>query len=232
MRARLDALLSRLPAVCEVCGAWPAQPVCAPCALRFAPPTPRCAGCALPVAPGIERCGRCLREPAAFDACLAALPYAYPWSGLIGRFKFRNEPHWASTLAQLMRQAPGIGKAVSDADLILPLPLSGRRLAERGFNQSAEIARRLAPAKLAPRTLLRTRDTAPQARLDRDERFRNVARAFAVDPRKAGTLRGRGIVIVDDVMTSGASMQAAADAVRRAGAARVTAVVLARTDAS
>lgn len=231
MRARLDALLSRLPAVCEVCGAWPAQPVCVSCSGRFAPATPRCTGCALPVAPGIERCGRCLREPAAFDACHAALAYAYPWSGLIARFKFRDEPHWASALAQLMRQVPGIAKAVADADLVLPLPLSGARLAQRGFNQAAEIARRLAPGKLAHRLLLRTRDTAPQARLDRNERFRNVAQAFAVNPRKVHELRGQDIVIVDDVMTSGASIEAAALAVRRAGAARVTAVVLARTDA-
>jgi predicted amidophosphoribosyltransferase len=111
------------------------------------------------------------------------------------------------------------------------MPLSRERLAQRGFNQSLVLARRLASAKVDAGVLLRVRDTPAQAALDRRARLANVRHAFAVDPRRAGAVRGLRVAIVDDVMTSGASMFAAAQALRLAGAAHVTGLVLARTDA-
>ncbi|MEY2619575.1 MAG: hypothetical protein RL522_2577 [Pseudomonadota bacterium] len=175
-------------------------------------------------------CASCLRSTPVLDACHAALSYAFPWPDLIARFKFRAEPGWARTFAGILRSAPGVGRALEAADRVLPLPLGPRRLAERGYNQAFELARRLAPAKADARSLLRVRETAPQSTLARAERLANVRGAFLVDPSRAAALRGAHLMLVDDVMTSGASLAAAAQALRQAGAARVTALVLARTD--
>jgi ComF family protein len=227
-------LLARLPARCEVCREWPARPVCAPCARRFARPVARCSRCALrlPADPdGLPGpCARCREAPPPLDACIAALDYGYPWDGLVARFKFHGEPGWAAPFAGLMRAAPGAAALLARADRVLPLPLAPGRLARRGYNQALELARHLAPGRLDTASLLRVRDTAPQARLDRDGRLRNVAGAFAVAPGAEPALRGRSLMLVDDVMTSGATLGAAAQALRQAGARRVCALVLARTD--
>lgn len=218
------------PARCAICGAWPAQPVCAGCIARFAPRACRCTRCALPVPAGVACCGACLREPPPLDACFAAVAYAYPWSGLVARFKFQAEPGWAGSLAALMAAVPGVREAVGHADLVLPMPLAPSRLAQRGFNQALELARALAGRRADAKLLLRLRDTAAQASLDRAGRSANVSGAFGIDPLRQPELRGRSVLLVDDVMTSGASLHAAATALRHAGAANVAAAVLARTD--
>lgn len=161
---------------------------------------------------------------------MAAVPYAYPWAGLIVRFKFQRRPGHAALLAAVMRHAPWVEPALERADKVLPMPLSAQRLRARGFNQALELARRLAPAKTDAALLLRIRDTAPQSALSRAQRLRNVRHAFAVEPARAAELSGQRLVLVDDVMTSGASLYAAAAALRQAGAAHVTALVLARAD--
>ena len=230
LRQWIEGLKAATPGQCAVCHAWPAQPVCEDCVARFAQPQPRCATCALPVPRGVAQCGQCVRSPPALDKCFAAVPYAYPWSGLVAQFKFRNQPGWAQALATLMRSAPWIEPALEQADLVLPMPLAPARLAERGFNQALELARHLAPAKVRPSLLLRVRNTPAQSALDRAARLANMKNAFAVEPLRAGAVRGRHIALVDDVMTSGASLFSAAGALRQAGAAKVTAVVLARTD--
>ena len=198
---------------------------------RFAQPQSRCRRCALPVPEGVPECGACVTQPPPLDACHAAVSYGYPWAGLIARYKFQGQPGWAGAFATLMRSAPWVEPALDQAQLVLPMPLSRQRLAERGFNQALELARRLAPPhKIEAQLLLRVKDTAPQTALDRGERMANVRDAFAPDPLRANTLRGVNVVLVDDVMTSGASLYGAARALRAAGAARITAVVLARTD--
>jgi ComF family protein len=218
------------PSRCAVCGAWPARPLCAACAATFALPQRRCHLCALPLDSGAPVCGACLREPPPVDACFAAVPYAYPWSGLVARFKFGGEPAWADVLAERMALAPGAAGEIAQADLVLPLPLAPRRLAERGFNQALLLARRLAPQRMEPRLLLRLRETGSQATLDRKARSLNVRHAFGVDPLRVREVAGRAVLLVDDVMTSGASLHSAAQALRQAGARRVSALVLARTD--
>ncbi|MBE7940280.1 MULTISPECIES: ComF family protein [Ramlibacter] len=233
-RAVLAALpgpwaLPPVPARCAVCGAWPAQPVCEACVARFAQPRLRCRTCALPVAAGVVRCGGCLREDPVLARCHAAVDYGYPWRGIVAEFKFRGWPGWAASLALLMRSAPWVEPALEEADWVLPMPLAPGRLAQRGFNQSLLLARRLAPRKADPGLLLRLRETAPQAALARAERAANVRGAFAAEPLRAAQLRGRRIVLVDDVMTSGASMSAAATALREAGALAVDGLVFART---
>jgi ComF family protein len=168
-------------------------------------------------------------HPPPLDACLAALPYAYPWSDLIADFKFRQHPGWAAHFATLMRSTPWVEPALEAADLVLALPLSRERLRERGYNQAHLLARSLEPAKLAAGVLLRIQHTPPQSTLARKERLQNVQNAFAVEPLKVHSIKGKRVVLVDDVMTSGASLHAAAQVLRHAGVAHITALVLART---
>ncbi|MDN8613293.1 ComF family protein [Variovorax ginsengisoli] len=226
-----SALAARLPGQCAVCRAWPAASICEACVARFAAPVARCPTCALPLGPGDTRCRDCQRQPPPLDACLAACAYAWPWPECISAFKFHGDAGRAAPLATLMRSAPWVEPALEQADTVLPMPLAPARLRERGFNQAYELARRLAPDKCDPRLLLRTRDTAPQSGLARQDRLHNLSDAFALDPRRPGAVHGRRLVLVDDVMTSGASLYAAAEVLRAAGAARITAIVLARTDA-
>jgi ComF family protein len=228
--AWLQALASAAPSRCAVCAAWPTQPLCEACLARFAQPRHRCLHCALPLPEGASACGACVREKPPLEACFAAVSYAYPWSGLVARFKFQGEPGWAAVLAHLMREAPGADEALARADLVLPMPLAPARLAERGFNQALELARQLAPGKTDARLLLRLRETSTQTALARTQREDNVRGAFGVEPLRQAELRGKAVMLVDDVMTSGASLHAAALAVRAAGAASVSALVLARTD--
>jgi len=230
LRRLAQSIADRLPGQCAVCRAWPAQPVCEACIARFAQPRPRCRFCALPVPSGVTECGLCVRESPPLDACHAAVTYEFPWSTLIAQFKFHGEPGWARSFGTLLRSAPWVEAAVEQAQLVLPMPLAPARLAERGFNQALLLARALAPAKTQPELLLRTRHTAAQSALDRDARLANVKGAFVVEPLLLARLRGARVVLVDDVMTSGATIFSAAAALRHAGASHITAVVLARTD--
>ena len=246
-----DSPLLRLPALasqCAVCHSWPAgQQVCAPCVSHFTRPVLRCLYCALPLPAATLRpaganleeqlCAACAVELPPLDGALAALSYAYPWSSLITRYKFGQQHGWAGFFASLMRQTPGVAQLLDELepqDWILPLPLSDQRLQTRGFNQAWELAHALAqqtrsPAQADARLLLRMRHTRAQSELGREERLTNVSGAFQVDPLRAAALQGRAVVLVDDVMTTGASLFEAAQALREAGAASVTAVVLART---
>lgn len=229
-RALLERLSTALPSQCALCHAWPSQPLCDGCRAHHVRLRARCTGCALPLSEGVPRCGGCLRHPPPLDACLAAVAYDYPWSGLIGRYKFGPSPGWSAALAGLMADTPGAHQALADAALVLPMPLSRQRLRQRGFNQALELARRLAPAKTRHDVLLRLRDTPAQSALPREARLRNVRGAFGVTPDGATRLAGQRVLLVDDVMTSGASLYTAAQALREAGAAGVSALVLARTE--
>jgi len=225
LRRGLDAL----PSQCALCRAWPGRPLCGACVARFAPAVPRCRGCALRVPAGVARCGGCLRHPGTLDTCLAACDYVWPWPDCIGHFKFQGEPGWAAPLCALMRAVPGADALLSQADRVLPMPLFPRRLRERGFNQAVEIARPLARAWGLPLRLdavRRVRDGPPQASLEGAARRRNVRGAFAADAR---VVAGRSVLVVDDVMTTGATLDALARELKRAGAVRVENVVLART---
>lgn len=241
------ALLTRLapgrllPSQCAICRAWPATPLCATCLRRFASPRPRCRACALPVAEGMDVCAVCLLWPRSstdsdgkapldqLDRCHAAVDYDWPWNDLISRYKFGPEPGWAPALAGLMRGAPGAAEALDDADALLPLPLTPARLRERGFNQALHLARALAPRKTRLNWLLRLRDAPDQHSLPRAERLRNVEDVFGVARGKQRLIEGQRLLLIDDVMTTGATLNAAATALRAAGAAEVSALVLART---
>ena len=129
-----------------------------------------------------------------------------------------------------MRSAPWAEPALENCDLVLPMPLAPLRLRERGFNQALVLARQLAPEKTDATLLLRLRETPAQSNLTRAERLQNLAGAFAVEPMRVDELTGRRVVLVDDVMTSGASIFSAARVLLTAGAASVSAIVFARTD--
>ena len=164
------------------------------------------------------------------DAAYAAVTYAYPWSRLVIEFKFQQNPAWAGSMALLMRSAPWVEPTLEAADLVLPMPLSRQRLQERGFNQALLLARALAPGKTQAQLLLRVQDTPAQSSLSRAARLRNVQHAFAVDPLRQTCIREKRVVLVDDVMTSGATLAAAARSVRQAGATHIAAVVFARAE--
>jgi ComF family protein len=236
LRTTLRRLGAWLPSQCAICHAWPARRVCDACAARFAQPQARCTGCALPLpasghAPEGMRCGTCLRTPLGLERCVAAVDYAYPWAGIVGHYKFQADPAWASTLARLLHSTPWAEPLMDAADWVLPIPLSAHRLRERGFNQALLLARILTPAKTDATLLLRLHDTQAQSGLGRAQRLRNLQGALAVDPLRASALQGRSVLLVDDVMTTGATLQAAAQALRQAGAGTVSALVFARTPA-
>ena len=186
------------------------------------PGAERCPRCAL-ASPSGAVCGRCLTQPPAYDATTAALAYAFPADVLVQALKFRGELALAPLLGNLLA-----GFVSERVDCIVPVPLSAARLRSRGYNQALEIARHVASAtgtRLAPDACLRSRDTAVQMDLPLTERVRNVRGAFEC-LRLVG---GATIAVLDDVMTTGATLEEVAAALKRAGAARVVNWVVART---
>ncbi len=222
-----------VPRLCEVCRSWSAAALCSACLTRYAAARTRCPRCALPVAAGTS-CGTCVVEPPPWDRCVAAVDYAFPWDRLIARLKFGERPDLADPLAALLaaaiRTAP---RGPGARPLVTAVPLGPDRIAERGYNQSWEIARRLASRsglRADPGLLMRCRDTSSQVGLDRRERAANLRQALLAAPDRGAMISGRTIAIVDDVMTTGATSAAATLALRAAGAAAVEVWVVARTD--
>ncbi len=222
--------LPTLPSQCRVCHAWPAHAVCDACVSQFAQPQQRCLSCALPLPAGMRQCGACLKAPPPLDACLAAVAYAYPWSTLIQDFKFHAQPGLVRSFATLLRAAPWVEPVLEAADCLVPMPLSDSRLRERGYNQAVLLAHQLERRKTRTDLLLRIKDTPAQHTLKRAQRLSVLADAFAMEPLLAESVKGKHILLVDDVMTTGASLFAAARVLKAGGAARVTGLVLARTE--
>ena len=185
-----------------------------------------------------EACEACLAEPPPWQGAVAAVDYGFPWDGLVAHLKFRGRAELAGTLAQLLvqaiRQAHRPPTWQETATLVLPVPLSPARLAERGYNQAWELARRVAAALGLPAdaTLLqRPVDTAHLPGLTRAERASSLQGAFMVDPARRGQLAGCHVALVDDVLTTGATAREACRTLLRAGARSVELWMLARTPA-
>jgi len=207
--------------VCFVCRGAAHELLCAACHAELPRlPSERCPRCALPTPLGAV-CGRCLAEPPAYDATVAALAYDFPADALVHAFKFRGELALARFFARLLSSE--IDRHA--VDRVIPVPLSRARLKTRGYNQAVEIARHLARGKIDLATCVREGDAPPQMQLPWDERQRNVRGAF----RCRTALAGATVAVVDDVMTTGATLDELARTLKRAGASRVVNWVVART---
>ena len=183
---------------------------------------PHCPLCALPTHNG-DTCGRCLKFKPQFDRTLAVFAYAFPLDKLVQALKYGEKLSLVNGLADSMVQ-----RVEARPDCLAAMPLHPSRLRERGFNQSLELARHLAnrlDIPLLPHACQRVRDTPPQTALTWKERGKNMRKAFTCTQ----DLSGLHVAVVDDVMTSGASLNEVARALRRAGAREVSAWVVART---
>ena len=184
-----------------------------------------CLRCALPLPGDDALCGACLRRPPPLLAAHAAFVYGFPLDRLLPRFKFHRDLAAGRVLAGAMAERFG---ALPRPDALVAIPLHRARLRQRGYDQALELARPLARAldlPLMSDVLQRARATAPQSRLDAGQRRRNLRNAFSASVRAELPAH---VVLVDDVMTTGATLHAAANALRRAGVARVDAWVCAR----
>ena len=220
MRARLASLL--FGGSCFLCRGAASALLCEACAAdlpRLQPPL--CPRCALP-APRGGPCGRCLAGPPHYDATVAALAYAFPADALIQALKFRGELSLAQLLSALLKERIPPGEKI---DCVVPVPLSHQRLKERGYNQAVEIARHLGRGKVLVSGCERKRDTAPQLDLPFEARRRNVKGCFITNQ----SFKDAVVAVVDDVMTTGATLDEMARTLKDAGAARVVNWVVART---
>ena len=170
------------------------------------------------------RCGRCQRQPWPFSFVLAPLLYAFPVNGLLKAFKYRRHGFHAPPLAAILHDS--VAEKAGAIDAVVPVPLHWSRHRERGFNQAAELARPLArrlglPLWQAPR---RVRRTPPQSGLAERARLRNLANAFALH----GRAPYRSVLIVDDVITTGATVRQLGETLRRSGVEELAVVAVAR----
>jgi len=229
-KAALDVLF---PPLCIGCRAAVGQPgFCAACwsGISFLE-GPGCNCCGLPFAVALEGdnfCAACLAKPPAFDAARAILAYDDKSRGAILALKHADRLDLVPGFSRWLSRSGSM--LLKDSDLVIPVPLHPWRLWRRRYNQSAELARRLArdwALAYEPHALARSRSTASQgAMASAPARRRNVLGAFKVpDPAKVA---GRRVLLVDDVLTTGATVEACSRALKRAGAARVHVLVLAR----
>lgn len=224
-----------LPPRCLCCGVTVADAgaLCAECWPRLAfISAPFCDGCGFPFAydpgPGIL-CGACIREPPPFERARSVLRYDDASRDLIIAFKHADRTDAATAYGRWMARAGA--ELLGEADFVAPVPLHRSRLRGRRYNQAAMLALAIAresgvPA--APDLLLRTRKTPSQGGLGAAQRRRNVRGAFAIRESLRGSVENRHVVLVDDVYTTGATVSACARVLRRAGAASVDVLTLAR----
>jgi ComF family protein len=214
-----------MPPVCLLCGAEAARQLCAACRAELPwHSRPQCPRCAISTHDG-QVCGACLKHPPAFDRSHAALAYAFPLDRLIPRLKYHGQLAIAPTLGACLAEAVA---SAPRPDRLIAMPLHARRIRERGFNHAAEIAREVAKQLRLPLdtgSCRRIRDTPPQMGLKHDARRRNVRGAFAC----SDDVRGLRIALVDDVMTTGTSLDELASTLKLAGAREVSCWVVART---
>jgi ComF family protein len=213
------------PARCVLCLDPAASGVCAACAADLAVPGPSCPTCAEPL-PVAGSCPSCLRRPPLLDAASVPFAYAWPLSQLLLAYKSGARPQLGRPLARLLTDfLPA--QATLDVDRVIPVPLHDQRFARRGFNQAADLAAALCRSRglrLDTGSVRRTVATPRQQGLNRRARKANLRGAFAAER----DLSGCRVLLVDDVMTTGTTLNAVAAEVRNAGAAWVGAVALAR----
>ncbi|MCE5187089.1 MAG: ComF family protein [Planctomycetaceae bacterium] len=222
------------PESCAACGAAITRQdegLCGPCwqEVSKAAAADYCRSCGREVSPfGIVqgRCGFCRDLSFAYDGMARVGAYENAFRALILSLKFREQTEWADYLGSLLNQAVLSASLASQIDYVVPVPLHWRRRLSRGFNQSHLLAKKLSLPHATIRTdIVRVRYTQQQWDLTPAQRRRNVKGAFAV--RKAHPFRGKNILLVDDITTSGATLEECAKVLKEAGAAKVFAAVLA-----
>ncbi len=211
-----------------------AHELCAECwdTVRFVHP-PYCTVCALPLEfdMGEETtCAKCSDKQPFYDSLRTVFHYDEHSQKLVTRYKYSDATYMTERFAKWMFEAAK--DCLTDhIDFVVPVPLHWRRSWRRGYNQSALLARRIAAfsgAGYAPDMLKRTRHTSPQASLNQRQRRRNVKQAFALHKRYADEVKDAHIMLVDDVMTTGATLEACVASLRQAGAKEVHLLTLAR----
>lgn len=228
---RPSALLAcLLPSCCALCGQSCAGVVCEACRSDAVVARVRCPRCANPL--DVENagrdCGACVASPPAFDATIAAADYEAPLDQLVLQLKFAAALPLAPWFAGIVRDQVLRDPGAALPDVLVPVPLGRRRLVERGFNQALEVARPLSRMLGVPvdaQLAARVTETAPQSALAPSARAANVRAAFTASAAVAGLHVG----VVDDVMTSGGTLDALARTLKEAGAVRVSNYVVART---
>jgi ComF family protein len=225
LRVALDAVL---PPRCIACGeiVGDAGVLCAACwpGITFIA-SPFCERCGLPFPhEGKGLCASCAAASPQYDRARAVFRYDDASRQLVVGFKHADRTHTAPAYGAWMRRAGA--ELLEDADLLVPVPLHWTRLFRRKYNQAALLAYAIDRKRVAPDLLIRRRATPSQGHLGRSARARNVAGAFRVRPD--AKIEGMRIVLIDDVMTTGATLGECARVLRRAGAARIDVLTLAR----
>lgn len=225
--------LARLPSACALCEAWPQGPICGPCFAAECTPALRCPHCALRIsekAPGVQDlCSDCKQTPPPWTACHAAVSYSRVWSGLMHRFKTGDVGLSRLFAAQMLAQVP-LAHAIANADLLVPVPSHTQRLLERGYNPAQLLSEQLCRYKTHAQLLQRSLSGQAQRGLSRQARLVNRSLSFSVSPGAKPKLAGARVLLVDDVMTTGATLEAAAQALKDGGAGPIGALVFARTE--
>ncbi|MFZ6672848.1 ComF family protein [Undibacterium sp. Xuan67W] len=244
---RLTAYLMKtarlLPSACVLCGKDNENTLCQACRMQYFQATQiRCTTCALPILNHIHvialttktlpRCGECIANPPSFDRTIVACNYVAPADQLVLALKFAHQLMLAPLLSNLLRDAILNSLDHPLPDVLTTVPLGQKRLQERGFNQAVEIGRPLSKQlgiKFQANLMERTRETRQQSSLHPDERHKNMRQAFIPNAQFIDQVKGRHIGIVDDVITTGTTLNEMAMTLKRFGAIRVSNYVFART---
>lgn len=217
----------RLPSVCVLCHQYhrDALTVCSPCRELFVRIGIGCSICRLPLPDGdFVQCGHCIKHKPAFDAVFSAYLFAEPLRTLLHEFKYQQGLHLRSLLTQLMLDA--LPTHFIKPDCLIPVPMHPDRIRQRGFNQSAELARLLArklDIPLANHLCTKTINTAAQASLNGKSRRQNLNSAFSAKPGKM-----QHIMLIDDLLTTGSTANELASTLKQQGVTRVDVWCLAR----
>jgi ComF family protein len=233
----VDAWLTRVqavlwPPVCVLCrgtGQPPLLDICAECAADLPINVPACRVCAQPLSDAASDvpCGACLRRSPRFDAAYCAFRYAYPVDHLVQGIKYHGAVAQGRVLGELLAQSLQRTRVAPLPELIVPVPLAPRRFRERGYNQAIELGRCVEKRLRIPLradVVVRLRETREQAALDKRERRKNIRGAFDV----VRALPGKHIAVIDDVITTGSTVNELARVLKKAGARRVEVWAVAR----
>ena len=233
-----ERLLSIFPCTCLACRQPAHRLLCQPCREKITHPEPCCNRCGekLPDSPtGPRICGDCLAHPPPFEQMLFAASYDELLGSLVHQFKYSGKLIVGDVLAALLIEA--LDKRYADLprpDLLVPVPLHPRRLRERGFNQSHELAKHIGKRLQIPVArgiISRTGATPKQAGLSRQERRRNVKGAFAINPGRRTECRGKRVAVVDDVVTTGSTVAEVSRLLAKCQPSTISVYTVARTGA-